>query len=128
MISTPTLTDLDVKLIEQAEAEYFRRFLARIPETARTAIGIKTTRLGGGIATAMVDDPTGYWTKAMGFGFDVPVDDSFVAEVIAFSRAASENSWEPFHASPIPKRLSRRTPPTCCPANCRTSCTFPIGS
>jgi GNAT superfamily N-acetyltransferase len=92
MGAPPTLTDLDVQLIEQAEAECFHRLLARTPEDARIAMGIETTRIGDGIATAMVKDHTGYWTKAMGFEFDVPVDDALVAEVVAFSRDAGKQS------------------------------------
>jgi hypothetical protein len=92
MTSTPVLTDRDVQLIEQAEAEYFRRFLARTPDAARATMGIDTTRIGDGIGALMVHDPSGYWTKALGFGFDVPVDDALVTEATSFFRAAGKRA------------------------------------
>ncbi|GAB3605167.1 hypothetical protein GCM10027413_05760 [Conyzicola nivalis] len=82
----------DIHLIEQAEAEYFRRFLAGAPEESKTALGIRTARVGDGMAAAMKSDPTGTWTKAMGFGFDHPVDDALVTEVVEFFRAAGRQS------------------------------------
>ncbi|WP_420369412.1 GNAT family N-acetyltransferase [Curtobacterium sp. L1-20] len=81
-----TLPIADVQLIEQAEGDYFRRFLAGASAPARDALGIRTTRFGGAMAAAMANDPSGYWSKTLGLGFDVPLDRAVLAEVLAFFR------------------------------------------
>lgn len=91
-MNVPPQTIHDVQLIEQAEADYFRRFLAGAPARSRARLGIWTTRIGDGMGAAMRNDPSGYWTKAMGFGFDVPVNQELVAETIRFFRAAGRRS------------------------------------
>jgi GNAT superfamily N-acetyltransferase len=90
MPTTPALTPHDVQLIEQAEAQYFHRFFDRVPEATRQALGVRTARIGDGLAVAMEPDPSRLWTKALGFGFDVPVDDALITEVTGFFRSAGK--------------------------------------
>ncbi|PZE94082.1 hypothetical protein [Curtobacterium sp. MCBD17_008] len=59
-MSLRTLPIADVQSIEQAEGEYFRRFLAGAAAADREVLGIRTARFGGGMAAAMADDPSGY--------------------------------------------------------------------
>ncbi|WP_256069843.1 MULTISPECIES: GNAT family N-acetyltransferase [unclassified Streptomyces] len=43
--------------------------------------------MGGGVAVSMRRDPTGFWSKALGMGFDEPVTADLIEEVCAFYRA-----------------------------------------
>jgi GNAT superfamily N-acetyltransferase len=92
MTTPPAFGIRDIQLIEQAEAEYFRRFLAGASDDVAATLGIRTAHIGDGMAAAMVEDPTGTWTKAMGFGFDRLVDDALVTDVLDFFRAAGRKS------------------------------------
>jgi GNAT superfamily N-acetyltransferase len=92
MSATTPLTASSVQQLEHTEADYFRRFLAGASDAARAELGISTTLVGGGAATAMRSDPSGYWSKAIGLGFDVAIDSAVVAEVIGFFRAAGRDS------------------------------------
>ena len=91
-MSLRTLPIADVQLIEQAEGAYFRRFLAGASAPDREVLGIRTTTFGGGMAAAMADDPSGYWSKSLGVGFDVPLDRAGLGEVVSFFRASGVES------------------------------------
>jgi ribosomal protein S18 acetylase RimI-like enzyme len=86
-VTTP-LSHADVLAVERAEAEYFRRFLDRAPAPDRERLGISTATVRGGVVAVVTADPSRYWTKALGFGADGPVDDALVAEVVDVSTAA----------------------------------------
>jgi hypothetical protein len=67
---------------ELAEAEFMYALESGAPGTTRDALGIATTRLGGGVALSMRNDPTGgYWNKALGFGVTEPVTRELVVDV-----------------------------------------------
>lgn len=83
-----TLSMQDTLAVERAEAVYFRRFLDGAPTDARARLGIRTAEVRDGVATVVTADPSGYWTKALGFGTEGPVDDALLDEVTTFSRAA----------------------------------------
>ena len=52
-----------------------------------TDLGIATTRIGGGVALAMRNDPTGgYWSKALGFGTTEPFTVQTLDRVLDFYR------------------------------------------
>lgn len=91
-VSLRTLPIADVQQIEQAEADYFLRFLAGASAPDREALGIRTARYGGATAAAMAGDPTGYWSKSIGLGFDVPLDRAVLTDVLAFFRASGRQS------------------------------------
>lgn len=88
-ISMPSHHDL--QLIEQAEARYNHDFLAGATDATRTALGIHTARIGDGFATAVTADASGYWTKAMGLGFETPVNDALVLDTIDFFRRSGKD-------------------------------------
>ncbi|GII26580.1 hypothetical protein [Planotetraspora mira] len=71
---------------ELAEAESLYALVAHAPEPARSSLGIASARIGGGVALSMRHDSTGYWSKALGFGFDEPVGHKLIAEVCDFYR------------------------------------------
>jgi hypothetical protein len=61
-------------------------FEAGAAESARAELGIAATRIGGGVAPSMRHDPSGYWSKSLGFGFAEPVTDELIDEVCSFYR------------------------------------------
>lgn len=73
---------------ERIEAETFYLIAAAAPAPVRAARGIGVTRLGGGVAAAMRDDPTGFWNHASGFGFAEPITAQLVEEICEFYRSA----------------------------------------
>jgi GNAT superfamily N-acetyltransferase len=75
-----------VALAEGVEAEWMFQFEAIAPGPAASDLGIATRRLGGGVALSMRHDPTGYWSKALGFGLDEPVTDDLIREILDFYR------------------------------------------
>jgi len=82
-----TITDHLTVLAERVEAEFMDAYVSGAPESARTRLAIRTARLGGGVVLSMRDDPTGYWSKALGFGLTEPVTAELVDEVLGFYRA-----------------------------------------
>jgi hypothetical protein len=73
-------------LIEAAEAEFMYQYETMAAPPTKTALGIATTRIGGGVALSMRNDVTGYWSKALGFGFTEPVTSGLIAQVVEFYR------------------------------------------
>ncbi|MGV9803629.1 GNAT family N-acetyltransferase [Mycobacterium sp. NPDC003449] len=74
-------------LAEGAEAEVMYQYETLAPPPTKSALGIATVRIGGGVALAMRNDPVGYWNKALGFGFAEPVTADLVRRVTDFYRA-----------------------------------------
>lgn len=74
-------------LAELAEAEFMFRYESGAPADVRDALGIRTARVGGGVVLSMRHDPTGYWSKALGFGVDEPVTADLIAQVCDVYRA-----------------------------------------
>jgi hypothetical protein len=58
-----------------------------VSSPTQAALGIAHARIGGGVALSMRNDVTGYWSKALGFGFTEPVTGQLVDPVIDFYRA-----------------------------------------
>jgi len=71
---------------ENSEAEALFRFETGAPEAVRSALGINATRIGDAVALSMRNDPTRFWSKALGFGRIAPVTADLIAEVCAFYR------------------------------------------
>jgi hypothetical protein len=72
--------------IEKAEAETYADFEAAAPSAAFAALGTAQLRIGGGIALAMPNDPSGFWSKTLGLGFDQPVTAALLEQVFGFYR------------------------------------------
>lgn len=71
---------------EQVEAESLFRLQDAAPPDVRHALGASGMRLGGGTAIALRKDPTGYWSRAAGFGFDEPITEPLLADLVGFYR------------------------------------------
>ncbi|GIF23660.1 GNAT superfamily N-acetyltransferase [Actinoplanes tereljensis] len=66
------------------EADFMYDYETRMPEAARDRLGVRSARIGRGVALAMVHDPSTYWSKALGFGFDLAPE--VLDEVLEFYR------------------------------------------
>ena len=77
---------------EFSETETIFRMLSSVPEPQRTILGASAVRIGGGVVAAMADDPTDYWSKALGFGFGSPVDDALVGQIVDRYRSVGVRS------------------------------------
>jgi GNAT superfamily N-acetyltransferase len=88
------MSDRDTRRLEHVEAEAGRRVLDAPPPEVRQQLGICTRRIRDGVATALVSDTAGTFTRASGFGFDAPVDEALVVEVLDFFRTSgSASGW-----------------------------------
>ncbi|WP_344836279.1 GNAT family N-acetyltransferase [Kribbella ginsengisoli] len=76
-----------VELAELAEADLMFG-IAGIEGPVREGLGITGQRFGRGVAISVRDDPSQYWSRAQGFGFDRPVTAELIGEVVEFYRAA----------------------------------------
>jgi GNAT superfamily N-acetyltransferase len=72
---------------ERFEAEALFSFETGAPDASRAALGMNATRLGDAVVLSMRNDPTRFWSKALGFGRTAPVTSEMIAEVCAFYRA-----------------------------------------
>lgn len=72
---------------EQSEAAALYDVETGAPAHARASLGIEALRIGGGVALSMRNDPTEFWSKALGFGFQEPVTDGLIAEICGFYRS-----------------------------------------
>ena len=73
--------------LEGAEAEFMYQYESMAPRSAVTSLGIVTARIGGGVVLSMRNDVTGYWNKALGFGFAEPVTRDLIDRVIDFYKS-----------------------------------------
>ncbi|WP_329454081.1 GNAT family N-acetyltransferase [Streptomyces sp. NBC_01497] len=78
---------LPLSATEGSEAEALFQFETGAPEGARSALGMNATRVGDAVVLSMRNDPTQFWSKALGFGRTAPVTSGMIAEVCAFYRA-----------------------------------------
>lgn len=59
--------------VEWAEAESYIDFTAAAAAETKAALGMRQLRISGGVALAMPNDSSGFWSKALGLGFSGPV-------------------------------------------------------
>jgi GNAT superfamily N-acetyltransferase len=71
---------------ESIEAGFMEAYEAGTPASAAAELGITTRRIGGGVVLAMRHDPTGYWSKALGFGVTEPVTEKVIGAVVEHYR------------------------------------------
>src|SRR5262245_31552661 len=81
------MQDQITRLAETAEAEFMYQYQAMAPSPTQTALGVAAARIGGGVTLSMRHDVTGYWSKALGFGFTEPITGPLIDQVIDFYRA-----------------------------------------
>jgi GNAT superfamily N-acetyltransferase len=69
---------------ERIEAEFMHTYVSSAAQPVKSELGIATLRVGGGVALSMRHDVTGYWSKALGFGFEEPITEELIERVLAF--------------------------------------------
>jgi GNAT superfamily N-acetyltransferase len=84
--------------VESTEANLMFK-LTELPEPLLTKLGITGRRFGRGIALSVRNDPSLFWSRVQGFGFDEPVTGELVGEVLDFFRAAGTPATN-FHLPP----------------------------
>ncbi|MGR6917968.1 GNAT family N-acetyltransferase [[Actinomadura] parvosata] len=62
------------------------RYVGMAPPEINDKLGIATARIGGGTVLSVREDPTGFWSKALGFGFEEPVSADLIGRVVDFYR------------------------------------------
>lgn len=67
---------------EASEAEAMFLMLAGVAEPQRTILGTAAVRFAGGVVLSMAHDPVNYWSKALGFGVESPIDNDLVQRII----------------------------------------------
>jgi ribosomal protein S18 acetylase RimI-like enzyme len=77
---------------ETIEAETMFDVESRAPDDARTELGITVERLGGGVVLAAANDPSAYWSKALGFGFDEAITSGLLGRIRQAYRATGVTS------------------------------------
>jgi GNAT superfamily N-acetyltransferase len=75
---------LSPALTEKAEAEAYYSFEAGTPAGIQAAMGMQLERIGGGVVLAVRNDPTRFWSKVIGLGFDEPVTTALLQRVLGF--------------------------------------------
>lgn len=80
-------TGIPPALAEQSEAEALYDFESRTPAHVQAALGMESLRVGGGVVLSVREDPTQFWSKALGFGFDEPVTAELIGQICAFYRS-----------------------------------------
>ena len=84
MTTPENIPELSLAVTEGIEAEFMYQLVDGTPEPARTELGISTTRIGGGVVLSVRNDPSSYWSKAL--GFTEPITPELIAEVVDFYR------------------------------------------
>ncbi|MFI5707196.1 GNAT family N-acetyltransferase [Kribbella sp. NPDC051620] len=74
------------ELLETAEAESIWGYETHAAPEVIERFGMASARIGGGVALAVRNDPTNYWSRALGFGFTEPVTAEVVASITDFYR------------------------------------------
>ncbi len=77
---------MDDRVAVTAELEIWDRAVSAMRAQDRDDLGVTTARIGTGLALSVLHDPTGYWSKAL--GFTEPMTAGLVEEIIGFYRAA----------------------------------------
>lgn len=89
----PRLLDGRSARAERIEAVAMHAFVTGLSADARRAFGMSSARLGGAEVLALAEDPTHYWSKALGFGVTEPVTRELMTEVVRFyERSGAEGA------------------------------------
>jgi GNAT superfamily N-acetyltransferase len=74
-------------LAERSEAEALHDFEAGAPAHVQAALGMAAMRVGGGVVLSVREDPSRFWSKGLGFGFDEPVTAELIGQIADFYRS-----------------------------------------
>ena len=86
---------------ELTEAEFTVNLFAEASDSLSQQLGMDYLRIGGGVAALMSNDPTGfYWSRVVGLGWNEPITDDLVAEILNWYRVHGGSSVI-FQVSPL---------------------------
>jgi len=86
---------------ELTEAEFSVDLFAEASDSLSQRLGLDYMRIGGGVAALMSNDPTGsYWSRVLGLGWEEPITDDLVTEILNWYRAHGGSSVI-FQVSPL---------------------------
>lgn len=71
-------------LAETSEAESLLSLMTGMTESARERMAVATERIGGGVATSAINDPSRFWSRVIGLGVTEPVTAAIVDEILDF--------------------------------------------
>ena len=75
------------QLAELTEAEFSVDLFNEASASLSERLGMDFLRIGGGVAALMANDPTGfYWSRVLGLGWEEPITDELVAEILNWYR------------------------------------------
>ncbi len=78
---------MDMVAPAEAAESHLMLGLNEIGAPVRDRMGIAVRRLGGGVVVSVSKDPSGFWSKAQGFGFGEPLTEKVIAEAVGFYRS-----------------------------------------
>jgi GNAT superfamily N-acetyltransferase len=90
--------DLETKialsqLAEMTEAEFSADLFKEAGASLSSRLGMDILRIGGGVATLMANNPTGYpFSRVLGLGWEEPITDELLAEVLGWYRQRGATS------------------------------------
>jgi GNAT superfamily N-acetyltransferase len=93
------MESLSVAKAEAIEAEFMYQYENAAPAHDQEILGIAARRLSGGVVLSARTDPSHYWSKALGFGFEEPVTSELVDRILDVYRA-EENSLAVLQIAP----------------------------
>jgi GNAT superfamily N-acetyltransferase len=81
------------QLAEMTEGEFTVDLFNEAAASLSSRLGMEVLRIGGGVATFMANDPTGfYWSRVLGLGWDEPITDELLTEVLDWYRQRGATS------------------------------------
>ncbi|GAA2811352.1 hypothetical protein GCM10010452_44670 [Crossiella cryophila] len=75
---------ISAELAEQSEAEAMHSLVSLLSAETRRELGVAVTRLGGGVVVAVRNDPSGFWSRAVGLGLTEPVTAALIGQAREF--------------------------------------------
>jgi hypothetical protein len=89
------------RIIERAEMNAWRDFIAAAPDETRARTGIRIEPVADGIAIVAPGLPNILYNRAFGFGLEAPIDESTIDRTLALYRRDAPFSIQPCeHARP----------------------------
>jgi GNAT superfamily N-acetyltransferase len=91
-VDVQTKKDLS-QLAEMTEGEFTVDLFSEAGASLSSRLGMDVLRIGGGVATLMANDPTGfYWSRVLGLGWEEPITDELLTQVLDWYRQRGATS------------------------------------
>lgn len=77
-------TTVPPELADRVEAEAFFDFVSAADDVTRAALGVATTRVDGAAVIVIRNDSTGFWTRALGLGYEQPITAATIDRIAGY--------------------------------------------